>query len=37
MGRPEEMADAIAFLSSNRCTYITGATLVADGGLSVTI
>nr|WP_287483926.1 SDR family oxidoreductase [Caldilinea sp.] len=30
------MAEAVAFLVSPRCTYITGHTLVVDGGLSIT-
>ena len=33
---PEEVAEAVAFLASPRCTYITGHTLVVDGGLSIT-
>lgn len=33
---PEEIAEAVAFLASPRCTYITGHTLVVDGGLSIT-
>ena len=35
MGRlaePREIAEAIAFLASDRASFITGATLVADGG-----
>ena len=32
----EEIAEAVCFLASNRCTYFTGHTLVVDGGLSVT-
>lgn len=31
-GRPEEIADAIVFLSSERARFITGAELVIDGG-----
>jgi NAD(P)-dependent dehydrogenase (short-subunit alcohol dehydrogenase family) len=31
-----EIAEAVAFLASPRCTYITGHTLVVDGGLSIT-
>ena len=35
-GSPEEIARAILFLSSEECSYITGHTLVVDGGLTVT-
>lgn len=31
-GKPEEVADAIVFLSSQRASFITGATLTVDGG-----
>lgn len=31
-GRPEEIADAVAFLCSERAAFVTGATIVADGG-----
>ncbi len=32
MGRPEELAALIAFLCSERASYITGATIQVDGG-----
>jgi NAD(P)-dependent dehydrogenase (short-subunit alcohol dehydrogenase family) len=32
VGRPEEIAAAIAFLASDDASFFTGATLVADGG-----
>jgi NAD(P)-dependent dehydrogenase (short-subunit alcohol dehydrogenase family) len=35
-GRAEEVAAAILFLSGDECTYVTGHTLVVDGGLTVT-
>jgi 3-oxoacyl-[acyl-carrier protein] reductase len=31
-GKPEEIADAVAFLASARASFVTGACLVADGG-----
>lgn len=34
--QPEEIAEAVVFLASTRCTYITGHTIVVDGGLTVT-
>lgn len=34
LGRPEEVAQAIAFLASDEASFITGTTLVVDGGYS---
>jgi NAD(P)-dependent dehydrogenase (short-subunit alcohol dehydrogenase family) len=34
LGRPEEVATAITFLLTDAASYITGATLVVDGGLT---
>jgi NAD(P)-dependent dehydrogenase (short-subunit alcohol dehydrogenase family) len=33
LGRPEEIAEAIAWLLSPQASYVHGATLVADGGM----
>lgn len=35
LGRPEEIADAAAFLCSDRASFITGHPLVVDGGILV--
>jgi 3-oxoacyl-[acyl-carrier protein] reductase len=32
MGKPEELAAAVAFLASERASYITGVALQVDGG-----
>jgi meso-butanediol dehydrogenase/(S,S)-butanediol dehydrogenase/diacetyl reductase len=34
LGRADEVASAIAFLASDDATYITGAALVIDGGVT---
>jgi NAD(P)-dependent dehydrogenase (short-subunit alcohol dehydrogenase family) len=33
VGRPEEVAAAVAFLVSEDAAYVNGATLAVDGGL----
>ena len=35
IGRPEEVANAIAFLASDAASFITGTSLIVDGGLLV--
>jgi NAD(P)-dependent dehydrogenase (short-subunit alcohol dehydrogenase family) len=35
LGRPREIADAVAYLCSDRSSFITGDVLLVDGGISV--
>jgi glucose 1-dehydrogenase len=35
LGNPEEMAEAILFLADPRHSYLTGAALLVDGGISL--
>ena len=35
LGKPEDIANAVVFLSSDEAAFITGHTLVVDGGLTI--
>ena len=37
LGAPEDVADAVVFLASDMARYITGASLLVDGGLFVNL
>jgi enoyl-[acyl-carrier-protein] reductase (NADH) len=36
MGTPDEIASAVLFLASDDASFITGQTLMVDGGLTIT-
>jgi len=35
--QPEEIAEIVAFLASDRASFVVGSVLMADGGMSVII
>jgi NAD(P)-dependent dehydrogenase (short-subunit alcohol dehydrogenase family) len=35
IGRPEEIASVVVFLLSDAASFMTGSTVVVDGGLSI--
>ncbi len=36
IGEPEDVANAILYLASNHASWVTGSTMIVDGGLSIT-
>jgi NAD(P)-dependent dehydrogenase (short-subunit alcohol dehydrogenase family) len=35
VGQPEDVANAVSFLSSEKASWVTGSTLLVDGGWTV--
>jgi glucose 1-dehydrogenase len=35
IGKPADVASAVAWLASDQATYVTGTTLFVDGGLMI--
>lgn len=36
-GRPDEIAEAVYFVGSEKCSFMTGATIIIDGGATLTL
>jgi L-rhamnose 1-dehydrogenase len=37
LGQPDDVAQCVTFLASDRARYVTGASLLVDGGLFVNL
>jgi len=37
LGEPQDVANTVTFLASDRASFITGANIIADGGFSLFI
>jgi glucose 1-dehydrogenase len=35
IGNPEEVASAVAWVASGEASYVTGTTIIVDGGMSL--
>jgi L-rhamnose 1-dehydrogenase len=37
LGKPEDIAECVAFIASDRAAYVNGAALLVDGGMYVNL